>query len=235
MKAYFSSYLFTSFFDRLDAEGIAAQCKLWGQFLRARGIRFVPDYLDVIERETRDRTPVAQCQKRLVLTIQDSRLSTQGQTRFEFQFFSALLPTCQCGFVHGDVNLEHDVIMTVLERGLADVMILPALSSSNEIAQMGSAWALYLDLKINAALGRKRWQHTRRGAASEVARGMIKSLKNEIGQEVRRFSYPSDVEVLNEWLGKCDSQLGSNTMDALAELLSGTKISIKEWQQLRWC
>src|SRR5437762_343274 len=122
-KAYFSPYLFTSFFGRLETGVIAARCELWGQFLSSHGIRFPTDCIDAIEKQLKDKTTAAQSDKRLVLRIPHSKLNRQ--THFEFQFFSALLPTCQCGFVHGNMNFENDTIMEILEQGLADVMNLP--------------------------------------------------------------------------------------------------------------
>lgn len=231
-KAYFSPYLFNSFFDRWDATDILAHCERWGRFLSRQGIILPVDYLDMLNAQIRRNSASKSPRQRWILQIPVS--FGHEQTRMEFHFFGGILPNCDSGFVQSQaVQFENPVFVQMLNLKLADVIELPLPSMDDEILLMGSSWALYLRLKVAACRDWQGWHWSDISAPPEIAAKTLSVLTEEFGQEVLSFKYPSEIKRIDEWLVKCDSEMKPQTEEALALLFSYKKVSMKAWRKLR--
>jgi hypothetical protein len=231
-KAFFYPYRFDSFLKRWNTSVVRSYCESWGRFLNSQNIAVPSTYLDEIDTKIVEDSHSKLPYQRWVLSMTVFQMNVQR--RFEFHFFGGVLPSCKCGFVRDDgVQLGDIALNQILDLKLADVMELPVPGTDDEVRITGSAWALYLQLKLEANQDWSGWHWSDVVASSELAPKTLSALAEEFGQEVISFKYPSEIEKMNDWLARCDSEMKPQTEEALALLISYKKVSMKAWRKLR--
>jgi len=231
IKAYFSPCHFVSFFERCDTISALEHCKRWGSFFVSEGAKVPDNYLEMVEMQWKTECGEVATHQRRIVNITVGLRGTE--TRFEFHFFGGVLPTCEFGFVHGEIGIEDDWLKRVLELNLADVVEAPPPGLNDQFQISGRVWSLYLHLKLEDNQGWRQRRPSDVGVADATSEDLSSVLKQEFGENVLSFRYPFEIDAMNDWLTNQDSKINPRIESALARLLSHRKISMSTWLKRR--